>query len=547
MKKTYMIIVLAIGVYIAASSTALAQTPSGGISFISEMQLYTAQMPSCGDGLLGDNAAGQGEECEFDADSNVWTSSPSGVPEGTGICPTGFTCNPQTCLCDPPPPICGNGISSGQIGEQCEALGKDGNPRPQEDINGMCNKNRTSNYSWASSIPNPESGKYACADCICVTCGNGVIDADYDEQCEQDSDCQGDKTCTDCACVEGTTASDVPQTECAVKVYGFSNKSSEKKVQSLNARVHEILGTDAVDLFGEEIYSRFIAQMRFYDSVIKSGTELDASLTPKLIKQAESDVDMTSTAIIKYNGGYESSLAAMTFRPLPDEHIMTPALLFPRGSATNVAMSKSQAGKDIPLLMPDLSAAGIAFETDLSFMGDVNMKVVDESEMSINDTIRFKVVPHIPAKSGELAPKEVLIEAFLRPAPASFLGGGDLVHMDPREVLARLATVAAEWKEAGRKIDCGIVSGLTGLQYAPNMRSTYLVASDTINAKTGKAGPLRTKAFGVFAVRTESAFGGKGTGCSLTAAQAHAPQLGMIGGFLVASLVGIGIVRRRKK
>ena len=145
---------------------------------------------------------------------------------------------------------------------------------------------------------------------------------------------------------------------------------------------------------------------------------------------------------------------------------------------------------------------------------------------------------------------DVVVEGTFLPLAESFTGGGDLEITDPQVVLDRLKEVVAEWKEAGKPIDCTITAALTGLPTSPPTRTTMMVASGAIDLATGREGPVQNLSFGVFSIPPYKIAGKTdlaGLGCSLSAVQAHVPQLGVILGTVLGSLAGILIVRRRKK
>lgn len=548
MKNKLLIMVLASCSLIAIGSVSWA---GGGLptmpgpSTFSTPPLVSPQMATCGDGTID-----EGEQCEFKDGVEITVPMDlSGAPVAT--CSVDFTCNPQTCLCEQIP-ICGDGIFAGKF-EQCEAqlAGTEVTP---ENIDKMCVRVSPLTLlvpSWFTPPPLAEGAHYVCNDCMCETCGNGVIDPG--------EECDGTPGCNSECKLTPLTPPVVEKIKCSIKEYGALDAEVINEWNRQGNAIIKAAYPEApqIDLFGQELYSKMIVQFKIPNKTFPPAL-LSPSEEPNVVKSG--DVYMTSTGIVLLAGPVPNALSTMVMRP--HEHLEKPLYLFPRVSGAAQTAGKSVVGGKT-ILVPDLSASfsGLEIETDLSAAGlqDTNLIVVGANEASLNGVVRFMIAPSMPTTSHgavlpELGSLGLVVESIPYPAPPGWTGGGDEIEHDPIKVLAKLEQVVNQLKAEGREdeIDCGIAMKLSDVPYEPQMFSRFAVVSDTvkINSTTGKVemAEQQVMPFAYYSVITDAGFGGRATStCSLTGVQAHVPQILVSIGMWLASLAGIGIIRRRKK
>ncbi len=114
-------------------------------------------------------------------------------------------------------------------------------------------------------------------------------------------------------------------------------------------------------------------------------------------------------------------------------------------------------------------------------------------------------------------------------------------QLDVTKVLAELEARAAQWKAAGRPIDCDI---MVGLPYESNLNMQFMALQN----KVATGGGVDSQGFGALAIMTEAAQGaGGGCKCDMSAAAPGGSHVLLLIGMAASSLAGIVAVRRRKK
>lgn len=461
--------------------------------------------------LCGNGSFEEGEECEFRDGVEITTATMA--TRYTPICSEDTSCNPDTCRCERTP-ICGDGVVSHASGEQCEVVDANGEVLTLEKKTMLCQRSRI------AGLDVPESTAYDCdpASCVCILCGNGVVDPG--EECDGTPDCNSE--CKKAPAVE-------EQVKCSIKTYGYSNNAAEEFLAPYLARQRAAIG---LELLAEEVYGRSLAQIIFPD-----GGEVDAN----------GDVKVADTAILHVGGAKLVSIHDMSFRPLQEDVIDTnkAVLLFPF-SANQVPavqgvtpLTKESLTIDLSSMIPE----GSSIEADLNEVyGDVELNVVSDKEGALNKRIRFMVQMQSPTTKtvGEKVGKTVDLEFAGPPMPAGFGTEGEVIAADPEHFTKVVEETAAEWKAAGKDPvgNCDIIPEIFAkLNYTDIMKSQFKVVSGN------KSVPIYTAS-----VITQGAFGGRGTStCSLTGAGAGIPDILLMLGMMAVAVTGVGIVRRRKR
>ena len=398
---------------------------------------------------------------------------------------------------------------------------------------------------WFTPPELAEGSEYICRNCICEACGNGMVDPG--EECDGTEGCNSDCTMAP----EPVVVEE--KIKCSIKQYGALD---EDYINELNSQVHAILGTDQIDLFGQELYSKMVVQVEFPETVIPT-TQPAANIQSSLLKSG--DVNMTSTGVVLLGGPVMDRLSTMETRPR--KHISTPLRLFPRGSGAPVnagqSVVKDLGGQDVTILVPDLSSSfpEVVIESDLSEAGleQSDVTVVSANEAAINGVARFKVVAGTPTKSqGEAVSKQVIFETYTWPAPPGFTGEQEVIEHDPSKVLEKLQAYVDQLKAEGREdeIGCDIAMKLD-VPWESQMFTRAAVISDTVKINSvGQAelGSQAVQKVAYYSLMPISAAGGRGVSpCSLTGGTASVPQIMITLSMLAVAITGVGIVRRRKR
>ena len=524
-------------------------------NFAADTLLLGQRLDTC-----GNNVVDQGEECEFitkedgtvvEVVAGVQTLVANFAPS---TCPEDTSCNRDTCRCEMVP-ICGDGRVAHTSGEQCESFDRDGNAATPDYMTMLCQRSRTAGADIAVSTA------YACVDCMCELCGNGVKDPG--------EDCDGTAGCnSECK----MALEPEPQIKCTMIERGAL---SSDYINELNSQARAIMsgaaGRDVnVDIFGEAVYSEMLIQAEFPNASFK-GEISDPNVLLKVAKSGETYI--TGSGFYQLGGPIYDNLANVV--RMDRQSLGKAVHLFPRADAGTVSKgTKSQIGGS-EVFIPDVSASlpGVEILGDLISAGfkDTQLTIVDSNQGSLNGVLRFMVTAQPPTAvtkaEGQAVPQLgstiAILDAKTWFAPGGWADpSGDLIHHDPNEVLAALQEVVNQLKAEGRQneIDCGIMNLVLeqmkakGQKYEAQMVSKFAIVSGSLKLDSATSNVVLSDQQVVrpvfAAVHTEFGAGGAGTGpmsCSLATAQAHAPQILITLGMMVASIAGVGIIRRRKR
>ncbi len=163
-------------------------------------------------------------------------------------------CRHETCSCFPDRMDCGNGIR--ESAEWCDPGEKQ---KEDPEINDLCSQ--LSEYLGRNMTCNPDT-------CLCkavddlvanTVCGDGKIE--YNEDCEEDSDCDAGRECKNCKCLnkipkmnqteidELLNQSDIPTPE--------EKKETEMK-EKKEFDYHDLLGTEVPEFFYSDFRNAYV-------------------------------------------------------------------------------------------------------------------------------------------------------------------------------------------------------------------------------------------------------------------------------------------------
>jgi len=167
---------------------------------------------SCGDGVVDSDF---GEQCELDKQCSegqrcsnhcqcVENKCGDGVKDDNEWCETDEDCVLGECIACNCTDSCGDGIVDSDFGEECE-LDKQCSAGQRCSNHCQCVENRCGDGvkdddEWCEADDDCLLGQ--CIACNCTdSCGDGTLDSDFGEQCENDSHCDYPATCNShCQC-----------------------------------------------------------------------------------------------------------------------------------------------------------------------------------------------------------------------------------------------------------------------------------------------------------------------------------------------------------
>ncbi len=339
--------------------------------------------PFCGNGVLD-----TGEACDLSVPPVMTFFKPP-------PCAPGSVC--VACECKKPDvPVCGDGIVND--GDLCEPTANVATwkcPPPETgatiaeyyDCTSACvcipkQKSAVCHDGKFAFQPDPALPNYEQCDSD-GTVADGTFATPAEEQASSDARCATGETCLfNCSCWKPSQY--IPETPpetlteetgvktCALKISGASTEAAKNVLNEINERVHKILGTESIDLFGEVGYSVAAVSITFPDTAAAKNMAL-ASGTQVIVAD---DAQLGPWALIQTGGTPPYDYRTAYFKPVIAA-VKSPMVVFPVGlEAAGKAKAQSLGLKEV--VFPDLSSsAGLSGVTLTDVVGVLGSEKFD--------------------------------------------------------------------------------------------------------------------------------------------------------------------------